>query len=184
METTLRVLAKDQQESASNLFPKHHWENKSINFEPFDRAQASALEAALDNGFDKNHPAIRYFENLFSIQVPKWRSSFLVFKNNKYVIIKTQDIAFFFIKNDSPTIMLFNKMEYPISHSLEDIHKLVSPENFFRINRQYLISFSAIKEVEHYFSRKLIIKLVFAIQEKLLVGKDKATPFLKWLETR
>lgn len=80
--------------------------------------------------------------------------------------------------------MGFDKTEYPITLSLDDVNKLIAPEKFFRINRQYLISFSAIKEVEHYFSRKLIVKLKLPNQEKLLVGKDKATAFLTWLENR
>ncbi|WP_431241307.1 LytTR family transcriptional regulator DNA-binding domain-containing protein [Flavobacterium sp. P21] len=52
------------------------------------------------------------------------------------------------------------------------------------MNRQYLVNFSAIREAEHYFSRKLIIKLTIPTEEKLLVGKEKATAFLSWLENR
>jgi len=56
--------------------------------------------------------------------------------------------------------------------------------DFFRLNRQYLINFNAIKEVEHYFARKLFVKLAVPVAEKLLVSKEKSTLFLKWLEER
>lgn len=135
---------------------------------------------------NNNHPIIAYFESILlkKEEQHKKKSSFLVFKNGKYITIQTKDIALFYIKNDTPTIMCFNKMEYTVSYSLDEVHKLVAPTKFFRINRQYLVSFSAIKEVEHYFSRKLIVKLVFGIPEKLLVGKDKATTFFNWMENR
>jgi hypothetical protein len=42
----------------------------------------------------------------------------------------------------------------------------------------------AIREAEHYFSRKLIIKLTIPTEEKLLIGKEKTTAFLSWLENR
>nr|WP_199001265.1 LytTR family DNA-binding domain-containing protein [Flavobacterium sp. ASV13] len=136
-------------------------------------------------GYDNSHPLIAYFDNLLSkMEAPKYKSSFLVFKAGKYTNIQTKDIAFFYIKNDAPTIMGFDKKEYTVTLSLDEIHKIVSPSKFFRINRQYVISFSSIKEVEHYFSRKLILKLLFPTEEKLLIGKDKATAFLNWMENR
>jgi two-component system response regulator LytT len=52
------------------------------------------------------------------------------------------------------------------------------------LNRQYLIAFRAIKEVEHYFARKLSISLKVPTDKNLLVGKDKATQFLSWLDQR
>ena len=114
----------------------------------------------------------------------KGKSSFLVFKNNKYQTIQTENIAFFYIKNETPTIVTFDKTEYQITQSLDEVHKLLSAIQFFRINRQYLVNFSAIREAEHYFSRKLILKLTIPTEEKLLVGKEKATAFLSWLENR
>jgi DNA-binding LytR/AlgR family response regulator len=114
----------------------------------------------------------------------KGKGSFLVFKHNKYVTIKTENIAFFFIRNEMPTIMSFDKEEYQINQSLDEVHKLLAPTQFFRVNRQYLVNFSAIKEAEHYFSRKLIVKLTVPTEEKLLVGKEKVTTFLNWLENR
>jgi DNA-binding LytR/AlgR family response regulator len=74
--------------------------------------------------------------------------------------------------------------EYPIAQSLDQIQALLSPKQFYRLNRQYLINFNAIKEVEHYFARKLLVKLVVASPEKLLIGKEKTTAFLNWLENR
>jgi two-component system, LytTR family, response regulator LytT len=55
---------------------------------------------------------------------------------------------------------------------------------FFRVSRQYLISFNAVKEVEHYFARKLLVNLVVPVQDKLLVSKEKVSSFLDWLDNR
>lgn len=112
------------------------------------------------------------------------KSSFLIFKQNKYVIVPTEQIAFFYIKNEVPTIMNFEGKEFTINQSLEEVHQQLSALQFFRINRQYLINFKAIDAVEPYFARKLLVKLLIPSPDQLLVGKDKATAFLSWLEHR
>ena len=112
------------------------------------------------------------------------KKSFLVFKNNKYSTIPTDQIAFFYIRYNSSTIMTFQAQEYPIDQSLDQVQALLSDKQFFRLNRQYLVNFSAIKEVEHYFARKLLVKLVIPSPEKLLIGKEKTASFLDWLENR
>jgi DNA-binding LytR/AlgR family response regulator len=155
---------------------------------PFSResiSQAIKKTGELKNFFQRNKKALPDFDYLLTRTGENTgKSSFLVFKNNKYLTVQTENIAFFYIKNDTPTIMTFEKTEYQLTQSLDEVHKLLSPIQFFRINRQYLVNFSAIREAEHYFSRKLIIKLTIPTEEKLLVGKEKATAFLSWLENR
>ncbi|CAM3979768.1 two component transcriptional regulator, LytTR family [Pedobacter westerhofensis] len=112
------------------------------------------------------------------------KKSFLVFKHNKYVIVPTESIAYFYIKNEIPTIVNFHQEEFGISSPLDEVHQLLSTKQFFRLNRQYLISFKSVLEVEHYFARKLFVKLLIPTAEKLLVAKDKVTAFLSWLEDR
>jgi len=112
------------------------------------------------------------------------KKSFLVFKSNKYVIVRTENIAFFYIKYESPVIMCFDRQEYFVNYSLEQIQNLLPEKQFYRLNRQYLINFNAVKEVEHYFARKLLVNPVIPIKDKLIVSKEKVTGFLHWLDNR
>jgi DNA-binding LytR/AlgR family response regulator len=112
------------------------------------------------------------------------KRSFLVFKNNRYISVATDNIAFFYIRYESPVIMCFDKQEYFVNYSLDQIQRLLSDSQFYRLNRQYLVNFNAITEVEHYFARKLLVKLSIVASENLIVSKEKATSFLGWLENR
>ncbi len=112
------------------------------------------------------------------------KTSFLVFKHNKYFIVPTENIAFFYVKHESSTIVCFDRQEYFVNYSLENIQNLLNEKRFFRLNRQYLLSFNAIKEVEHYFARKLLVNLTFEVPDKLIVPKEKVSSFLNWLENR
>lgn len=156
---------------------------KPFSRESITLAITKAVE--LKNFFQRNKKAMPDFEYLLTKNgEATGKSSFLVFKNNKYQTIQTENIAFFYIKYETPTIMTFDKVEYQVTQSLDELHKLLAPSQFFRLNRQYLVNFSAIREAEHYFSRKLLVKLAIPTEEKLLVGKEKVTSFLSWLENR
>ncbi|HMK18113.1 MAG TPA: LytTR family DNA-binding domain-containing protein [Chitinophagaceae bacterium] len=112
------------------------------------------------------------------------KKSFLVFKNNKYLNVLTENIAFFYIKYESAMIMCFDKQEYFVNYSLEQIQSLLHEKQFYRLNRQYLINFDAVKEVEHYFARKLLVNSVIQTKDKLIVSKEKVSEFLHWLDNR
>ena len=110
------------------------------------------------------------------------RRSFLVFKENKYLAVPVENIAFFHIRYACSNLVCMDRKEYPVNHSLDQIQNFLTGKQFFRVNRQYLINFNAIKEVEHYFARKLLVNLIIGTTDKLLVPKDKARIFLHWLE--
>jgi DNA-binding LytR/AlgR family response regulator len=140
---------------------------------PFSKDELQEAFEKVDNlkNFFQQHAQPNLDILLKRIGIDEGKKSFLVFKNNKYSTIQTEQIAFIYIRNDTPTIMTFQQ-------------QVLSAKQFFRLNRQYLINFSAVKEVEHYFSRKLFVKLVIPSPDKLLIGKEKTSGFLSWLENR
>src|SRR4030095_5577543 len=69
------------------------------------------------------------------------KKSFLVFNRNKYLTVPTDTIAFFYIKYDATVIVTFDRNEYSVNYSLEQIQQLLPEHQFYRLNRQYLINF-------------------------------------------
>lgn len=138
----------------------------------------------LKNFFQQN-TAPQLSELLAKISTPATgKTNFLVFKQNKYLNIPTESIAYFFIKFESTMIKTLDNQEYSVNQSLDQIHTSLAPDQFFRVNRQYLVNFKAVKDVEHYFARKLLVNLVVPTPDKLLVNKEKIQQFLAWLENR
>lgn len=136
-----------------------------------------------NNGF---RPMTTYADNN-SINTPSntaGKKSFLVFTHNKYIVIPTHLVAFFYVKHDTTILVTFDKQEYFVNYSLDHIQEMISDKQFYRLNRQYLLNFDSVKEVEHYFARKLLVNPVVSFAEKLIVSKEKARHFLDWLENR
>ena len=121
---------------------------------------------------------------LARIAMPAGKKSFLVFKHNKYITVPTETIAYFYVKHESTYIMCLDEQEYSVNYSLEHIQTLLPGKQFFRLNRQYLINFNAVKEAEHYFARKLLVNLIVPATDKLVISKEKLSSFLTWMEDR
>lgn len=153
---------------------------------PFSKDDLKEAFEKVDNlkNFFQQHKTPDLEGLLKRVGLSEGKKSFLVFKHNKYTTVQTEQVAFIYIHNGSATIRTFKEEEYTISQSLDQAQELLATQQFFRINRQYLVNFSAIKEVEHYFARKLLVKLVIPSPEKLLIRKEKAGMFLEWLENR
>jgi len=147
------------------------------------------LEAAFEKvesfkNFFQQHAGPNLEEVIKKLGRDEGKKSFLVFKHNKYVTVPTNQIAFIYIKFTAPAIVTFAGEEYTISQSLDQVQQQLPASQFYRVNRQYLVNFAAIKEVEQYFTRKLFIKLTVSTPDHLLIGKEKTTAFLHWLEDR
>lgn len=164
------------------------FKSKGVDYvlKPFSREDISEALKKVDElkkFFQKNElPDIESF--LQKITQPEGKSSFLVFKNQKYTTIATENIAYFYIHNEITHLVTFDKEQFQLSQPLGQVAGQVSEKQFFRINRQYLVNFKAIKEMEHYFQRKILVKLVIETPEKLLINKEKTHSFFTWLEDR
>ena len=153
---------------------------------PFSKEDIAGAMRKVDNlkNFFQQKATPDISELLLQMVQPSAKTSFLVFKHQKYTTVQVAQIAYFYIRNESTSMMCFDGQEFPHNQSLDQVAGSVSAKQFFRVNRQFLVNFSAIKEIEHYFLRKLYLKLVIETPEKLLINKEKSTAFLSWMENR
>ena len=111
-----------------------------------------------------------------------YKSTFLVSFRDKMIPVNSKDIIYFKITDDAVELCTKSNDRYRLPNSLDHIESMVDPKLFYRANRQYLIAYHAIKEVENYFDRKLLIKIAQPDAEPIVVSKAKSTELLKWLE--
>lgn len=166
------------------------FKSKGVDYvlKPFskeDIAEALRKVDELKKFFQKNDlPDLELLIQKINQPASTGKSNFLVFKNQKYTTIPTEDIAYFYIHNEITHLVTFGKEQFSLSQPLGQVAEQVSGKQFFRVNRQYLVNFKAIKEMEHYFQRKILVKLTVETPEKLLINKEKTHSFFTWLEDR
>ncbi len=175
--------------TAYDEYAIHAFKLNGVDFilKPFDihsiRKSVDKI-ALLKAHFQKESQYTELFSTLLNALKPPTRSSFLINHKGKMIPVAAADIAYFYVEDELVFIFTFGGQRYIIDHSLEELEKLVDSTRFYRANRQFLISFDAIKEIEPYFNRKLVVKLRVACSEQILVGKLKVTEFRAWLADR
>src|ERR1700742_3335277 len=85
----------------------------------------SFKEAQTFKNFFQQYPIQNLDDLLTKLTAPAGKKSFLVFKNNKYINIPTDKIAFFYIRHESTIIVTFDNQEYFVNHSLDQIQNLL-----------------------------------------------------------
>lgn len=143
-------------------------------------SEALAKYYALKRSFTANlNLPHDFYRNLLE-KVNQKPISLLVNQKDKIIPLSIQDIALFYIEHESTFIFTFGSKTFTIGKSLEELERLMG-DDFFRVNRQYLLNRQAIKHASYSLSRKLIIYLTIYHQQTITVSKEKSPLFLSWL---
>lgn len=113
----------------------------------------------------------------------KYRKRIMISRSDGYKQIPVEEVAFFSVDEKLTMASTFHQKEHIIDSTLGDLEKELNPEDFLRVNRQFIININAIEKVEHYFGSKLIIKLLPNLKpgRKIIVSRDKASLVKQWL---
>jgi DNA-binding LytR/AlgR family response regulator len=127
-------------------------------------------------------PNLENIQSLFQ-EKKVFQESIIVHVGEKMIPITIDSISLFQLENEAITIYTINNKKYIIFKRMDDVQSMLDDRLFFRINRQTIINRHAVKEIEPYFNRKVIVHTTAPIRDKLIVSRLKVTPFLDWLET-
>jgi DNA-binding LytR/AlgR family response regulator len=107
----------------------------------------------------------------------------MVALNDSYIVVLVEDIAYFYAENKSCILVTLQNQRYELTQSLDQLEQMLDKKNFFRANRQVLLSIHAIQKVVPYFNGKLALHTHPFHEEKITVSKEKASIFKAWLNS-
>lgn len=106
----------------------------------------------------------------------------LVRKGREYVVIRCEDVAYFYIENGiSYLIEAKSRYKYIMARPLRNIELAVSPKNFFRVTKKYLVNINAVVKFRPAKKGKLEVQLDPDPKETIVVSQLKAGAFKRWL---
>ncbi len=108
------------------------------------------------------------------------KTHFLVPHKDKLLPLAIDDIAYFYAEMKIARAVTFDNKSYSLDYSLDELMKNLNEEYFFRVNRQYIVSHKAIKEISVWFMGKLAINLNIPVSEKIFVSKGRVPDFKRW----
>ena len=114
--------------------------------------------------------------------MPVYRARFLIAYRDKYILVMASDIAYFTSENKATFLITHQAQRYMIDQTLEILEKEMDPENFFRVSRQYIVALKSIDKIHQSFNGQLKIELSPALEEGVLMSREKSAQLKKWLD--
>ena len=161
---------------------------KAFKVNSIDYLLKPLKEEELQHALDKwrritNTERNEYHDRIGSLLAEQRRPSdtFLVHVKDKIVPLQASDVAFFYTSNERVTAHLFDGGCYPIDKTLEALQSSLSEHEFFRANRQFIVSRKAVKDLSVWFGSRLSLNLAVEIPERIIISKARVPEFKRWL---
>ncbi|MFT3822980.1 MAG: LytTR family DNA-binding domain-containing protein [Chitinophagaceae bacterium] len=145
------------------------------------------LEAALDKFRNLYQPkkqlTVESYMRRGQVQAHavNYRTRYLVKCGTRLISISLSDVAYFYTKGKIQYVKTRHNEDFIIDKRLEEIEMEVDGSSFFRVNRQFIVSYMHIERVHTWFSGKLKVQVQPAAYEEIIVSRLKANEFKKWL---
>ncbi len=110
------------------------------------------------------------------------RKRFTITIGEKIKVIEVADLAWAFSFEKNTFLCTTSGKQYPVEFSLDTLETMLDPNDFFRINRQYISSFRAITSIRILSKSRIMISLDPPAEEELIVSSSRTSDFRKWLE--
>ncbi len=129
--------------------------------------------------------AIRQAESINSSKLSNdiYKRRFLVKIGDKLKSKKVEDISYIYA--EGKTVYIVSKVDnrkYIIEHTLDELEKIyLNPNDFYRINRKFIVHINAIEEVRNYVNSRLKLILNPPCEMDMIVSREKVLDFKNWL---
>jgi two-component system LytT family response regulator len=110
-----------------------------------------------------------------------YKSCFLVPEKDKLIPLSVADIAYIYIDVKMVKAITFANKTYYLDQSLDELGLQLNPIDFFRANRQYIISRKAVKDLSIWFAGKMAVNLSAPTPERILMSKSKVSEIKRWM---
>ena len=120
-------------------------------------------------------------QSLFQRTTKTSKDRFITQIGQHLKIIQTKDIECFYSEDKASYASLITGKIYPIDGSIESIFKELNAAHFFRVNRRFIVSMSAIKDIISYTNSRLKIVLNEYRAQEIIVSREKVREFKNWL---
>ncbi len=114
-------------------------------------------------------------------QVREYKKRFIIRFGEHIKTLQAEDVAYFYSENKATFARTFENKNYPMDYNLDALEGVLNPQDFFRINRQYLINLQSIEDMKTYSKARVIVNLKPPVKELPVVSSERSADFKQWL---
>lgn len=110
-----------------------------------------------------------------------YQQRILIRAHQKLLALEVSDIGYFYLESRIVFAQLKSGKKYPIDFNLDQLEERLDPGHFFRINRQFIVTFEAIQNMIPYSKSRLKLDLSPNCHLESIVATERASKFKRWL---
>jgi DNA-binding LytR/AlgR family response regulator len=149
---------------------------------PIDQHELSnAIDKFKASNKHKEIPA-QVFDNILNSLTKNYKNKFVLKVGEHIKVFTLEDVQCFYSMEKYTFLQNNSGRDYAINYTLDQLEDLLDPAQCFRINRKFIVSFSAISDIISYSNSRLKVKLNSNESDDLIVSREKVQDFKKWLE--
>jgi len=143
------------------------------------------LQKAIDKYFDihqsKSDIDYNKLSEILQSKTPEYQKRFMVYSGDKIKTIEKENVAYFLAEGKYCYLYSNDDKQYLIDFTLDKLDKILPPDEFFRINRQFIINVKSITQMHSYPKGRVKIDLNPKNKKEAIVSIERAPDFKKWL---
>jgi DNA-binding LytR/AlgR family response regulator len=155
----LKPLDEDELKFAVDMFKEKHPKQTNI------QVDLDAIRKLLIN------PVDRKFKKRVTIKI-----------GQHIKIINLDAVECFYSENKSTYIHTLDNRNYLLDNSLEHWQEQLNPEQFFRVNRTFIVHINSIKDIIAYSNSRIKLILNSYIETEIIVSRERVKDFKSWLD--
>ncbi|SFC03234.1 LytR/AlgR family response regulator transcription factor [Spirosoma endophyticum] len=110
-----------------------------------------------------------------------YKERFMVTLGSKIRSVETSQIAYFFFEDKATYLTTREGQNLLVEYSLDKLGSLVDPNQFFRVNRSFLVSLKSTQTIHTFSGGKLKLDLAPKPRQEVFVSADRIPGFKEWL---
>ena len=111
-----------------------------------------------------------------------YRTRFMIPFRDGYKTVLAADVDFIYYAFTMAHLVLRDGEQIRVGLTMDELEEQLSPEDFFRVNRQHIIHVGSIDNIQQYSSNKLRVVLKREPGREVLVSREKVPLFKQWLD--
>jgi DNA-binding LytR/AlgR family response regulator len=130
-----------------------------------------------------NSPTIDYLKlaELLSKSTTELLKRIMIRYGETIKAIDIKDVAYFHSEEKIVFLHTFDNKNYPVDFSLEELQSKLDTTRWFRINRQFIISFDSIEKMTAYSKSRIKIMLRPPCETESISSTERSGDFKLWL---
>jgi len=149
---------------------------------PIDQGELNTAIEKFNENNKSNEIPTQVFDNILQSLTKNYKNKFVIKVGEHIKVFKIDDVQCFYSMEKYSFLQNNSGGDYAIDYSLDQLEGLLDPARFFRINRKFIVSSSAISDIISFTNSRLQVKLLSNTSDDLIVSREKVHGFKNWLE--